>query len=244
MAKCKFKVGDRVKPTKDNSNLITRNTMEVGTVTYVGKCGFADNDMMIKVLKHKDEKNEGLEFPVQSRFYEKVGEETIVVYRKGNKVIALDKSTGKKAEARCNPADKFDFHTGAKLAFDRLMGESDPEIKEVKRPAKMGEYVKIVDKTPVRSEAYKNGDIGMVTKKWEGGISVSFEDGKHSVWDNEYVVLENYKRNKEKEEIPVNEEITAFAKNVGDCIHAFEKVGLTHYEAIDFTQNIVFRKRG
>ena len=62
MAKCKFKVGDRVKPTKGNSNLITGNTMEVGIVTYVGKCGFADNDMMIKVLKHKDVKTKGLNF--------------------------------------------------------------------------------------------------------------------------------------------------------------------------------------
>lgn len=46
--------------------------------------------------------------------------ETIIIYRKDNKVIALDKSTGEKSIARCNPADTFDFMTGAKLAFDRL----------------------------------------------------------------------------------------------------------------------------
>lgn len=54
--------------------------------------------------------------------------ETIVIYRKGDEVIALDKSTGKKATAKCSPADTFDFNTGAKLAFARLMGIG--EVKE------------------------------------------------------------------------------------------------------------------
>lgn len=54
--------------------------------------------------------------------------ETIVIYRKGDEVIALDKSTGKKAVAKCSPADTFDFNTGAKLAFERLMGIG--EVKE------------------------------------------------------------------------------------------------------------------
>lgn len=46
--------------------------------------------------------------------------ETIVIYSKDRKVIALDKLTGEKAIARCNPADEYDFHVGAKLAFERL----------------------------------------------------------------------------------------------------------------------------
>lgn len=46
--------------------------------------------------------------------------ECIVIYRKDNEVIALDKSTGKKAVAKCSPEDTFDFKTGAKIAFDRL----------------------------------------------------------------------------------------------------------------------------
>jgi hypothetical protein len=48
--------------------------------------------------------------------------ETIVIYRKDNETIALDKRTGKKAVAKCSPKDTFNFETGAKLAFDRLMG--------------------------------------------------------------------------------------------------------------------------
>lgn len=62
MAKCKFKIGDRVKATKDNSNLITGNAMEVGTVTYVGRSGLFNGDMRLKVLKHKSKKFEGIEF--------------------------------------------------------------------------------------------------------------------------------------------------------------------------------------
>lgn len=59
---------------------------------------------------------------------------TVIIYSESNKVIALDKATGKKAEAICNPQDKFDFYFGADLAFKRLMNgdtpkEKKPEIK-------------------------------------------------------------------------------------------------------------------
>lgn len=50
--------------------------------------------------------------------------ETIVIYRKDREVIAVDKTTGYKAIARCNPADEYDFHIGAKLAFERLMNSN------------------------------------------------------------------------------------------------------------------------
>ena len=52
---------------------------------------------------------------------EPVTTDSIVIFRKGNQVIALDKVTGEKGIARCCPDDTFDFKTGAKLAFERLM---------------------------------------------------------------------------------------------------------------------------
>ena len=62
----------------------------------------------------------------------KVGEnETIVIYRKGNETIALDKRTGKKAVAKCSPEDTFNFGTGAELAFRRLIGISLFEPKKL-----------------------------------------------------------------------------------------------------------------
>ena len=45
------------------------------------------------------------------------GKETLARLYEGNKVI-------KSATAKCNPEDTFDFKVGAKLAFDRLMGEA------------------------------------------------------------------------------------------------------------------------
>lgn len=54
--------------------------------------------------------------------------ETIVIYRKDNEVIALDKRTGKKAIAKCSPEDTFDFNIGSKLAFERLMNGNKESI--------------------------------------------------------------------------------------------------------------------
>lgn len=53
---------------------------------------------------------------------------TIVIYSKDREVIALDKATGDKAIARCNPADEYDFRIGAKLAFERLMNGNKENI--------------------------------------------------------------------------------------------------------------------
>ena len=149
MAKCKFKVGDKVKPTKDNGCTITGQDMELGVVTYVGTCGaFGDGDMKVKILKHKDKDHTGEMFPVQSRAFKKINE-TIVIYRDGNKVTTLDKSTGKKAIARCNPADEFDFHIGAKLAFSRLMGESEENQQDKLKIVKCDRY-EVRDKVLIR----------------------------------------------------------------------------------------------
>ncbi len=148
MAKCKFKVGDKVKPTKDNKYTITGQDMELGVVTYVGKCDACSNaDMEIKILKHKDKDYIGGTFSAESCAFKKF-DETIVIYSDGNKVTALDKSTGKKAIARCNPADEFDFRIGAKLAFSRLIGE--PENQQVKPKVVKCDRYEVGDKVLIR----------------------------------------------------------------------------------------------
>ena len=149
MAKCKFKVGDKVKPTKDNSYTITGQNMELGVVVYVGKCDTcSDADTEIKILKHKDKDYIGKTFSVESRAFKKF-DESIVIYSDGNKVTALDKSTGKKAFARCNPADEFDFHIGAKLAFSRLMGEPEENQQDKLKIVKCDRY-EVGDKVLIR----------------------------------------------------------------------------------------------
>nr|DAX77601.1 MAG TPA: hypothetical protein [Bacteriophage sp.] len=190
MEKHKFKVGDRYKSGyfADNDAVIEITEISGGTVFYKDVVGESIG------LKH---------FQIGSIFsaaLEKV-DTTIVIYRKDNKVIALDKSTGEKAEAKCNPADEFDFRTGAKLAFNRLMGEDvkpDNGVREVKRKAKVGEYIKIVDAKPFLIP-YENGEIFRVIGVKNATCEVENSVKRCHTWHREYVVLENYKPEKEPE---------------------------------------------
>ena len=226
MGKSKFKVGDIVKVKKNAAILNIRTLGECGTVKklltdnyysvefdkFVGghdckgfaKYGYGWNcaEDALDLVKHQNE--------------------TIVIYRNDNKVVALDKSTGEKAEAKCNPADEFDFRTGAKLAFNRLMGEDvkpDNGVREVKRKAKVGEYVKIVDAKPYLIP-YKNGDIFKVISTDKSGVVVE-KDGTPvtAAWHREYVVLENYKP-EEKAQEHNDSEI-----HVGDMIEVTQSGG-------------------
>lgn len=191
MEKHKFKVGDRYKSGyfADNDAVIEITEISGGTVFYKDVVGESIG------LKH---------FQIGSIFsaaLEKV-DTTIVIYRKDNKVIALDKSTGEKAEANCNPADEFDFRTGAKLAFNRLMGEDvkpDNGVREVKRKAKVGEYIKVVYAMPCLIP-YKNGDIFKVNCVTTSGCICKKSEENVGLWHREYVVLENYKPEEKSQE--------------------------------------------
>lgn len=185
MEKRKFKVGERYKSRMilDNAAVIEITEINGDFVSY----------------KDVERETSGRKmFEIGSIFsdnLEKVGSETIVIYRNDNKVVALDKTTGEKAEAKCNPADEFDFRTGAKLVFNRLMGEDvkpDNGVREVKRKAKVGEYVKVVDAHPF-FDTYKNGDILKVICTSNAGCFCQKTDVECFLWHIEYVVLENYK---------------------------------------------------
>lgn len=129
MAKRKFKIGDRVTVT-DKSEEVYGMT---GTIV-----DYRSGDFLIQFENWHDghngfvpnrDGNENDCWYVDENGLS-LATETIVIYRNGNIVIALDKSTGKRAEAHCNPTDKFDFHVGAKLAFERLTESKDDEMVE------------------------------------------------------------------------------------------------------------------
>lgn len=191
MKEHKFKVGDRYKSGyfADNDAVIEITEISGGTVFFKDVVGESI------VLKH---------FQIGSIFsaaLEKV-DTTIVIYRNDNKVVALDKSTGEKAEANCNPADEFDFRTGAKLAFNRLMGEDakpDNGVREVKRKAKVGEYIKVVYAMPCLIP-YKNGDIFKVNCVTTSGCICKKSEENVGLLHKEYVVLENYKPEEKSQE--------------------------------------------
>lgn len=223
MEKHKFNVGDRYKSGyfADNDAVIEITEISGGTVFYKDVVGESIG------LKH---------FQIGSIFsaaLEKV-DTTIVIYRNDNKVVALDKSTGEKAEANCNPADEFDFRTGAKLAFNRLMGEDvkpDNGVREVKRKAKVGEYIKVVCAMPCLIP-YKNGDIFKVNCVTTSGCICKKSEENVGLWHSEYVVLENYKPEKEpekKDEICVGD--TVKVKDTGKQYNLYGTwSGLLGYE--------------
>lgn len=211
MEKRKFKVGERYKSRMilDNAAVIEITEINGDFVSY----------------KDVERETSGRKmFEIGSIFsdnLEKVGSETIVIYRNDNKVVALDKTTGEKAEAKCNPADEFDFRTGAKLAFNRLMGEDvkpDNGVREVKRKAKVGEYVNVVDAHPF-FDTYKNGDILKVICTSDSGCFCQKTDVECFLWHIEYVVLENYKP-EEKAQKEDDSEI-----HVGDMVEVTRRGG-------------------
>ena len=220
MEKRKFKVGERYKSRMilDNAALIEITEINGDFVSY----------------KDVERETSGRKmFEIGSIFsdnLEKVGSETIVIYRNDNKVVALDKSTGEKEEANCNPADEFDFRTGAKLAFNRLMGEDvkpDNGVREVKRKAKVGEYVKIVYAMPWFIP-YKNGDIFKVNCVTASGCICKKSEENVCLWHEEYVVLENYKPKEDDSKIHVGDMVEVTHR--GHCYSTYDTwSGLGNY---------------
>lgn len=92
-------------------------------------------------------------------------QEMIVIYRKDNKVVAVDKATGKEGVARCAPDDTFNFETGAKLAFKRLVGEDTAaEPVKPKPKFKVGEFVRVVSAKGDYSDKIHNFPIGQIVE--------------------------------------------------------------------------------
>lgn len=238
MEKRKFKVGDRVKVKKDTVTLNIRTVGKFGTVKKLLTDNYyTDNYYSVEFDKFVGghdcngfaKNGHGWNFVEDALDLVKHHNETIVIYRNDNKVVALDKSTGEKAEAKCNPADEFDFRTGAKLAFNRLMNEDvkpDNGVREVKRKAKVGEYIKIVDAQPYLIP-YKNGDIFKVISTSKLGVVIE-KDGTPvtAAWHSEYVVLENYKpeekaQKEDNSEIHVGDMVEV--THIGHCYSSYDK---------------------
>lgn len=113
----KFKVGDKVRVKKYKERPYYWN--DKGKMDHLMGKIVTINSIMSRYLLCVFDEKYNRDWFFKERDFEPVNE-TIVIYRKDQSVIALDKTAGKTAEARCNPADTFDFMTGAKLAFERL----------------------------------------------------------------------------------------------------------------------------
>ena len=119
----KFNVGDkvRVRHTKVVTNLSLDGFIPEMN-KYIGKEFTIEEECGDGVYALK-----GLEYFCAEDWLEPAKLETIVIYRNGDKTVALDKTTGKKAETICSKEDAYDFYTGAKIAFERLV--DDDKVK-------------------------------------------------------------------------------------------------------------------
>lgn len=120
MSKQKFKVGDKVRLKK---GLVVGNIygkmMFLSGMEFTGKAEVKENTLYGNYLINN--------FWYSSEMLEPAKPEKIIIYRDGQKMIAKNTATGKTGVALCNPADTFNFDTGAVLALTRLTG-IEPKI--------------------------------------------------------------------------------------------------------------------
>jgi len=163
------------------------------------------------------------------------------------------KQTVKEAKAVCNSSDTFNLNTGASLALNRLLYGTDynpdevklaqdkPTVREVKRPAKAGEWVKISSTCDAR---YKNGEVYLVTGMCVANAYFKCDKaqcGTAFAWPHEYVVLENYVP--EKQEESVEEKQKCYSGKVV-CVDDSHTICFTKGMVYEFKDGFVFQNGG
>lgn len=188
----KFKVEDKVTLKKDASDVRT-GIPEYVVNSEIGKIFTVER--VFKYSKHDWMTLKDMLFTWRPEQFDLVSEsQSIHIYSHDNEVIAMlktGKQTTKTAKAQCNPSDEFKFEIVAKLAFQRLIGEDENTVREVKRPAKIGEWIKVVTAS---GHSVEVGTIGQATSTWGRGVYIN-SDVKGSgrlLFERNYVVLENY----------------------------------------------------
>lgn len=138
---------------------------------------------------------------------------------RGNKTI-VKLSNGKVGVAKCSPEDEFDYYEGLRIATARAYGKD--EFKEVDRPAKLGEYIKIINPS-VTFNRYGKGDILKVSEvKFGGLVCCETSFGTACIGKSEYVVLENHKPEVKREfKCSAVDAITSFAEAMRAWAKAF-----------------------
>ena len=199
----KFKVGDKVRVRKN-----------LRTNAFYGRTNFISemNRMKGQIVTIKNMSSDGKSFMIEEFDYywspemlEPVKEDKLIF--NGNATILF--KDGKKYVTRCDTSDTYDREKGLLMALAKANGYTygdiqkmlnnatikgkDMQVREVRRRAEVGEYVKIINKE-VNSYDYKNGDI---LKIIDTGNYVRYgRDLGQFLFDKEYVVLENYKPRK------------------------------------------------
>ena len=181
----KFKIGDRVKAVKEydgNKNIVGKIGTVIALYDYgTGNIGVEFDDKIAFGVhtcggKGKDGhcwwcSDDTLE-PVRRN-------EKIVITTDGKTTTAKmydGKTVTKTATSKCSPDDKFDFDTGAKIAFERLTGT--PKVTEEK--PLLNTKICIVD----GDEAFKTGHIYDIINgkiKNSSGELLPYKNAFHSI---------------------------------------------------------------
>lgn len=132
-----------------------------------------------------------------------------LIFRDNATILIKD---GKKYVAKCEAGDTYDREKGLLVALAKANGYNFKEIqkmlanaeiqgenkqvREVDRRAKIGEYIKIKN-ARTSMGYYKNGDIlKVISLYFKVGVIVD-RPNCVQIFHDEYVVLENYKPDKE-----------------------------------------------
>lgn len=152
----KFNIGDRVIFAKDSEPGIKVKNGDRGTIideNYASYCVEFDRNINGhdgNWYSVKGKKDHCWWFPKCGDRLRLVAKDTqkLVVTVNGTETLArlyANNKVIKTATAKCSPADKFDFETGAKIAVERLFGKTEQADKQLKIKVGKSYYLKPYD---------------------------------------------------------------------------------------------------
>lgn len=119
-----LQIGDIICGT--GNNILTGRALIKGEVTEILDDGY----IKVKILEHEDDTFVGCIVIINLDNCRFLAHNIIVLYRKGNDMIALEKSSGKKAIIKGSSEKAFDLKVCSKAALALLMDETGVKISE------------------------------------------------------------------------------------------------------------------
>lgn len=171
----KFKIGDRVIAKKNTPYEITTNGWKGVVVELYGN-----------TIRAKDVTG-NTAFNLDPKYFDldTTTDQKIVITTDGTTMTAKmydGKTVVKVAESKCNPDDKFDFETGAKLAFNRLF---DADAPEDNGRFKVGDVVRITDVGSI----YPTYCSWVTKNVTDTNLIAKFAYGRHPTTDVKYEII-------------------------------------------------------
>ena len=205
----KFKVGDIVKVKKDEKccfawaesmDKFVGNSYEIESIQY--STHYKQNAICLKEtggIRGWRFSESCLELVTETKL-----NKSLHIYQQGDTTTAILKDGKQTIKTEMvkryfKDTDNFDIAVSKVLKKMGIVTENlkSNKVKEVKRRAKVGEWVKVVKADSFWRNEYKNGDILQIVERSAGDLMSAHAFYKDSpskfLFDEEYVVLENYK---------------------------------------------------